>query len=239
MSTTRLTEAHRLTQGRLGMRAMARLHTVWALLDPTDLDATVDRWISSSLPIIEAHRAQSAESAGRYMRAFKDTDLGTRAGPIPLELATTIDPAQVATSLLVTGPISIKKATATGSALAAAVDTAEANAVRASMRHVLNGGRATIIDTVAADRQALGWARATSGRPCSFCALLAGRGPVYKGQETADFHAHDGCSCSTQPVYRPGAPWPAGSDRWADMWSQAKQADGDTVSEFRRLVAAV
>jgi hypothetical protein len=67
---------------------------------------------------------------------------------------------------------------------------------------VLAGGRQTIIDGVARDRTALGWARATSGDPCTFCRSLAARGPAYKSEKSADFQPHDHCACMPEPVYR-------------------------------------
>jgi hypothetical protein len=40
----------------------------------------------------------------------------------------------------------------------------------------------------------------TSGNACDFCSMLADRGAVY-GEASAEFEAHDHCSCSAQPVY--------------------------------------
>jgi hypothetical protein len=39
-------------------------------------------------------------------------------------------------------------------------------------------------------------------------------------------------------VYREDTGWPAGSDRYRDLWQQAKAEDGDTFAVFRRLVEA-
>jgi hypothetical protein len=61
-------------------------------------------------------------------------------------------------------------------------------------------------------------------------------GPVY-GEETVDFPAHDHCGCTPEPVYRDDAQWPAGSREYRDLWDEAKAAEGDTVTNFRSLVA--
>jgi len=45
-----------------------------------------------------------------------------------------------------------------------------------------------------------GFRRVTSGSPCAFCSMLASRGAVYS-RRGADFQAHDGCSCSPEPVW--------------------------------------
>lgn len=65
---------------------------------------------------------------------------------------------------------------------------------------VLDTGRRTIVDTVHSDRQARGWARIPEANPCSFCALLATRGAVYKAN-TVGFRSHDHCRCHAEPIF--------------------------------------
>lgn len=238
LEARRLTEAHRLAQARLGAETVVRMETIWPLLDPLNLDATFERWMVAAQSVIDSMRTASIGVAGNYVTTFKTLELGASARTA-VTIAAPLSPDAVTTSLLVTGPVSVKRAVSVGTQLAQAVDVAKANSAKAAMRHALSGGRQTIEATVANDHQSLGWARATSGKPCSFCAMLASRGPVYKGQGTANFQAHDGCSCSTEPVYRHDAAWPPGSEKWAGLWSDAKAADGPTVNEFRRLVEAV
>ncbi len=67
-------------------------------------------------------------------------------------------------------------------------------------RYVLDTGRSTIIDAVHRDPQAKACARVPETNPCSFCALLATRGAVYK-QHTVGFKAHDNCRCHPEPVF--------------------------------------
>lgn len=230
----RLTEAHRLAQARLGARTVNAMRTIWPLLDPADLDDSYERWLKAAAPVIRANRSTSARLAANYVSTFKTLEIGAAA---PVVLAESVASKSLATSLLVTGPVQIKRALANGVTLAKAVSIAEATSAASAMRHALNGGRETIVEMVRADRQALGWARAASGRACAFCAMLASRGPVY-GEDRADFKAHDHCSCTAEPVYRDDSAWPAGSERYARIWQQAKADDGDTLANFRRLVSA-
>lgn len=232
----RLTEAHRLTQARMGAQTIRLMRALWPLLDPDDLDGSFDRWVSAALPVINRQHTNSALVSANYLRAFRTVELGTFTRFVPVVAAFSSE--QAATSLLVTGPVHVKQAMARGVPVGRAMATAETTSASSGLRLALNGGRGTILDTVTMDRQALGWARATSGRPCSFCAMLASRGPVYRGQRTADFEAHDACSCTAEPVYRENAAWPSGSQRFADLWTQAKNEDGDPVANFRRLVEA-
>lgn len=235
----RLTEAHRLAQARLGARSVAEMLTLWALLDVENLDATVERWLRATVPVIQSRRADSARLAANYVDQFKKLELGMSART-PVVLAETARPETIISSLTVTGPATIKSNMARGLVLDRAVGHARTKVAGAAMRHALNGGRETVSDTIEADRQALGYARATSGKACAFCAMLASRGPVFKGEDTAGFQPHDHCSCSVEPVYRRDAAWPAGSTAYKAQWDQAtalaRDEDIRPDVAFRRLI---
>jgi hypothetical protein len=237
-AAARLTEAHRLAQGRLGAQAVARMLAAWPLLDMEDLDGTVDRWLRVTVPIITGQRSTSARLAANYLTTFRALELGAGVATFTPIVADRPPVEAVVTSLTVTGPASVKSAMTRGVQLAQAADVARARSSASAMRHVLGGARDTITATVAEDPRALGWARATSGRPCAFCAMVASRGPVYKEQGTADFQPHDGCHCEPEAVYRRDAAWPSGSERFRAVWEQAAAEDGDTTKNFRRLIEA-
>jgi hypothetical protein len=71
----------------------------------------------------------------------------------------------------------------------------------ATTKLVLDVGRDTIVNSVAADAKAKGWARVPEPGCCAFCALLATRGAVYKSEDSADFKSHDHCRCHAEPVF--------------------------------------
>lgn len=233
----RLTETHRLAQARLGAQTVAQMFTAWRLLDPENLDGTIDRWLRIAVPLVERQRTISAQLAGNYLTTFRALEIGTTGPRFTPVLVPTVAAEAIATSLTVTGPVSMKSAASRGVIITQAEDVARSRAAAAAMRHTLNGGRETVVQTMRADPRALGWARATSGKTCAFCAMLAGRGAVYS-EDTADFEAHDHCACSAEPVYREDAALPTGSDRFQAMWQEARQLDGEPVDNFRRLVEA-
>ncbi|GAB7185923.1 hypothetical protein ATKI12_5754 [Kitasatospora sp. Ki12] len=96
-----------------------------------------------------------------------------------------------------------------------AMGDAGAVAAGAADREALRGGRDLVAAASRVDRRVLGWARVTDDNPCSWCAMLASRGAVYKSRESAAlkdsddlpadpedverFHAM--CHCQTVPVY--------------------------------------
>lgn len=179
---------------------MRQLRAVWSLLDPADLDGTFEDWLIAVVPLVETQRRASARIAANYMTAARTLELGVDVDPFTPALADTLDLRALTTSMLVTGPVSIR-GNLGRMPIGRAVDIAEGRTAAAAMRHALNGGRETIVRSVAADRRAAGWARVASGKACEFCSMLAGRGAVY-GAESANFEAHDGCSCTAEPVYR-------------------------------------
>jgi hypothetical protein len=238
-AAARLSEAHRLAQARLGAQTVQALRAIFVLLDPSDLDGTFTRWLSGVIPLVRAQHTTSARLAANYLTTFRTLELGPDVEPYVPALASDVSERAVATSMLVTGPISVRSNLAKGVPLVQAMSIAEANAARSGMRHVLNGGRGTIQGSVQNDARALGYARTTSAKACSFCALLASRGPVYS-KSTVDFHAHDGCHCGSEPVYRRDADWPSGSRRYQTLYQDAKRtasAEGiDVLVAFRRAV---
>lgn len=193
---------------------------LWALLNPLDLDGSTERWLRVTMPYIQAQRSRSSAIAAQYAAAFRTLEVGSTEGFAPV-LAGRSDPAALATSLLVTGPVHLRLLMWQG--LTSATQAAQVASARAAMRHVGNGGRDTILGTVRADSQAVGWARVTSGLPCAFCAMLASRGPVYKTRETAAFDAHpnavhDNDACTFEPVYIDDGQWPPRSDEFRELW---------------------
>lgn len=87
----------------------------------------------------------------------------------------------------------------------------------AAEKLVLDTGRRTITENVQRDRRATGWARVPEPAPCSFCALLATRGAVYK-EETVGFRSHDHCRCHAEPIFgRYQAPEQV--QRWREIYA--------------------
>lgn len=232
-----LTRVHRLAQVRLSAELVTALDDVWPLLDPAALDATYERWLGAVARQVKASRSQSARLAGRYMSTFKQLELGAGARA-RVVLVEAVEPAALSTSLTVTGPVRIKAATRIGQTLDVAARYAQTSTTGAAIRHMLGGARDTITQTIHADEHARGWARVTSGAPCAFCAMTAGRGAIYKDEDTAGFEPHDNCHCEPEPIYRDDAKLPPGSERFADMWKAASADDGDTEQVFRQMVEA-
>lgn len=188
-----LNELHRLAQARLGQRVVVQSFASWRLVDPNRLDESTAQWLAVLVPLIQANRHASAQLAANYLSASRAIQIGVDTDSFVPVVAGDAPADQVVTSLIVTGPVSVKRAMLRGVSLGRAVDTAQSASARAAVRHVLDGGRETVRETGKIDPRGRGWVRVLSGKPCPFCQSLAAEGDA--------FTSHDGCSCSAAPAY--------------------------------------
>lgn len=234
-----LTAQHRAAQLRVravALRDYTRLWPVW-----TGDDESFGRLADASLTLVRAYAGLSSSIASAYFTAFRTTE-GVAGSAAP-KLAAAPSEGLVVGTLHVTGRDAVRDAIRAGMSPQAARQNALVRTSGSVSRFVLNGGRDTIVQSAAADRRALGWARVTSGDPCAFCALIASNGPVYK-QDTVDFEAHDHCSCVGEPFY-PGSDWPGRGREFKDLYNQAQRearaagdlkrgTSNDALNAFRR-----
>ncbi|TDC29864.1 hypothetical protein [Micromonospora sp. KC213] len=237
-------DEYRRLQSQLSGEAAAQVTVAYeTLLNPLDLERTFPLYAEVVAQIIEAARQSAAVLAGAFYIAHREASRVL--GEVPaIAYAGQLPPALLSTSLLVTGPVRVKRLTAQGASPAQAAAGGRVATARAAIRHVTDGGRATIRDTTRRDRLALGFARLTDGDPCYFCAMLASRGPVYESELAAvgdeDDPYHDGCGCVPAPVYRRADPWPGQAREYESLWKDATtgRSGRAAINAFRRAYEA-
>ena len=237
-----LSAQHRRAQLGLRAQAMRDFQRIWPLWKGDE--RSFRDLVAATQPLVLAHHRTSASLASAFYQAFRTAE---RVGGSPApRLPDPPDPKKIEASLYATGQASVRKAIAAGHSPQAAMQNALVTTSGAVTRHILDGGRGTIIQSAAADRRARGWARVTSGDPCAFCAMLAMNGAVYS-EYTVDFQAHDHCSCSGEVVYE-GYRMPPNSQRFKDFYNQATReanaagdmdrgTSNDLLNAFRRHLA--
>lgn len=193
-----VTTAYRKQNNTLAAATIRDLLRLWPALDWQRLDRTYPAWALAVGQVIARNRQVSATLAAAYLQAFRQAEGVT--GTAPVVMQADLDAAQTATALRVTSVVAVKKASTAGLTQKQAMDSAFVQSSGAVTRLILDAGRNTIRASLATDGKARGWARVTSGGACSFCRMLAGRGAVYSAN-TADFHSHDHCGCTAEPVY--------------------------------------
>lgn len=180
---------------RAAQRALARLlerdvNGTWHLIDDTRLKATLPQWTDVMTALIHQYGKASAVTAGRFYLAERAAQgvKGRFAVPPP-----SLPPAEQTRASL---------GYAVSGLYGADTDRAAVRTITAGVaqRLVTNVGRQTVIDSIRSDRHASGWRRFAAPDSCDFCLMLTDRGAVYSAA-TADFAAHDHCSCVAEPSF--------------------------------------
>lgn len=219
---------------QLAVRAslLRKLVPTWRIMNSERLDQTLPVWLAAAIPLVQDARRTSAGVAALHLRQVR-ADAGVD-GTVPLQFASVAPVDQLMASLTATSIATVRAAFGNGQNVTQAMNSGFVASAGAATRIALQGGRDTIIDTVQADDKAIGWERVTSGDPCAFCALLASRGGVYRGEASADFEAHDHCSCSAEPIYG-GSLAPTGkAAEWDQLYQDQAAGSSDQLLDFRR-----
>lgn len=227
---TTLTARHRLAQLTLRQATLADLMRLWRIFDPADLNGSWQALEPALTALIQARRPVSANIAANYLTDFRRAE--RVAGSARPSLASTIGRDDLIPNLRTVGPVNALRMVQLGRPLDDIARVTFVNVEGEVTRQVLGGGRQTILDTVHRDPQARGYIRVTDGSPCAFCALLAGRGPVYRSQDSGAFDAHRACGCTAEPVYRTDQPWPGSAARYRDLYRDAARAVPKTTSDW-------
>lgn len=194
-STVEVTQAYRRQSLALRAQTLRDLQKLWPALDFHDLEHTYLAWFTGASTLIQRDRSRAAGLASLYLRAHR-VAAGV-AGVPRVHLAGPAPAGQLATSLLVTTVVAIKRSVSAGKLAEQAMADAFVQSSGSATRLVLAAGRETVTETTKADPHTAGWQRVTSGTGCAFCRERAGI------SITSDvvFEAHDHCACSAEPVY--------------------------------------
>jgi hypothetical protein len=242
---TQLTQLHYTQQTALRAKTLQDVLKLWPSLDLSSIDAVTGTWPpfeQAAKTLVDVRYGNSSGLAARYYDLFRaaegidGTATALLADPLPEE--------QVVTSLRVTGLYGARHAMA--QQLPQVEQNTLVRVLGAIGNMVAHGGRNTLERSVDADKKALGYARVTSGRACSFCSMLASRGPVYKttvqglgpslpGLRTKEGKKyHDHCSCTSEPVFSTDQPWPGNARQLRDLYDEVT-AGAENSAEARRL----
>lgn len=237
-----ISERHKLAQAKVQTLVTKDVAKSFALLDYYDLEKTFPIYLQSmNLTIAKYKKLSSTLAAAYYLQIRNEYQFGDNFIP---NLASEINSDQIRANMAITGPVVILKSMASGNIYEEAKKYAIAATAKSAQRLSLDGGRATIIGSSRRDRFSQGWARLTDGKPCSFCAMLASRGPVYK-EDTSKFRSHDGCGCSAVPVFDLSAPWPGRAEEFRALYDETisgryagGKGNNDAVKAWRSIFDA-
>ncbi len=166
------------------------LDNAWELLTPSE-PSTMDRFITAITALIHHFGLASGTQAAKSYQA--DRKAAGIPGSYSARPAPTAAPDKI--------DASIRWATKDLWVPNPDIATAKTQVAGVVEKDILDVGRMTIINAAQHDRKAQGWARETEPGACSFCAMLAVRGAVYRSETSASFESHDHCRCFAAPVF--------------------------------------
>lgn len=235
LAAAALTAEHRRAQLQIRAGALRDYLRIWPLWDGSE--GSFRRMIEAAEPLARSYYRGSAAVAASYYASFRRAE---RVGGSPTPRLGSFDSDAFKAGLYATGAEMTRKAMLAGQSPQAAMQNALVRTSGSLTRSVLGGSRDTIVLSSAADKQAGGWGRVTAGNPCAFCAMVASRGPVFS-EDTADFEAHDHCSCVGEPAYE-GSEWPGRAKEFRDLYNRAQRegtasgTSNDALNNFRQLL---
>jgi hypothetical protein len=217
------------TQQNLSLIVREAVLQTWPIIEEENLRITLPQWMAAVYALVHKFGTVAAALAVRYLERTRPRGLGafTPRAADPAGYEQTVKALKWATKGLWTPNADIP-----------VVQTLVDGAVQ---KLVADTSRVTYMDTFVRDKQIVAWARVARPNACSFCALLATRGAVYRSQGSADFLAHDHCHCVAVMVYK-GERFtsPEYVQHWLDLYksSTAGKHNADARNAFRRALAA-
>lgn len=196
-----LTRQHRQAQLALRAATLRDLQRLWPIVSASALSSSFGEFAEAAFPLIASRYADSAGVAAAYYRELRRVEYG--AGSPRIVIPERIGRDEVIGTLHTTGLTGIYNGVRAGFSPQAALQNGLVRTMGSTGRLVLNGGRAALLETAREDRRATGYRRVTSGDACDFCSMLASRRGkwLYNSERTADFKAHDHCSCTVEPDF--------------------------------------
>ena len=200
-----LTDRHRRSQVRLAITADSQARRLWdSSLNLADLDASQPVWKQTMLNLLETWYHISQQEALLYLPRFRQAELEGGTG-IRVDVPR-FDRDAAGGQLDWMGSTNIKWHMSMGQTQQDAYEAARRLFLGAFHEAVLAGGRGTVQEWARKDPRATGYRRVADGNPCTFCAMLVGRGPVYTSERRAlsqrgggAYHPH--CGCTVEVVY--------------------------------------
>lgn len=199
---------HQASQALLVGELANPLNAAWGVFDPTDPN-TLQRFILAIQALVQHFGKMSGSAAASFYEHER------RNAGVPGHYNVQIAP--VSPDKVEAG---IRWATSDLWSPEPDLATIQSKVQGVVEKDVLDVGRSTILDAVHKDRKALGWARVPEPTACSFCALLATRGAVYRSDKTASFEAHDHCRCHAEPIFTAYEP-SAQIREWQSIYSES------------------
>ena len=250
-SATRAVE-HQDTQRGLMGALLRDLAALWGIITLGDFGRTVPQWQAAATVAVNRYALAASTLASDYYS--EEREAAAVGGLFVPDLVEVPDDKSAASLRWALKDLWIPEQEGPPP-IELRLDAAQVKADGAAEKLVADTARETIVDAVRADPQARGWVRQAALGACSFCKLMAIRGPVYSDAGAAggdtnaqfegggDFKFHDHCNCHAAPIFG-GQTWTPRPEvrEWARLYEESTKdaASGGAAARnaFRRALAA-
>lgn len=232
-----LTDQHRRWQARLGAAMVGVTMDLSSLIDPEDIPGTFDKWLEQQVGVLEAVRIAGADEATQYMKAYRAAELGpVKAANLPI-VGHVVDLRQDVDSVA-WAPWTAQAAITAGQDPFDAWATVAKQLAWKTQNLALTPGRDVVWKS--AEKAGGRWRRVSDGNPCSWCAMLVTRGPVYSKTTATTTQAgrsyHYACGCTAEEVFGEWQPTPQ-EQAYIDLYD-AVHEPGDTAEQVTAKMRA-
>lgn len=214
-----LTEAYRRRQAVLREQTERRVRAMSRFVNVQDIDGSW-RWRLEMQSLMADQHEKNLRLTERYVDQFALVENGRTIDVVRPDF----DAVAVDRTIQIEGSAYMKKLIGGGLGYREAVGKASLNLASALGQSTLDAGRNLVDVTMRYHGRKGRYRRVTDGQPCAFCAMLAGRGPVYS-EETAYFESHKHCGCTAEPVFRDWTPTEQEAQWIASYRAAAESAD--------------
>jgi len=227
--------AARAAQLAIRARLLRDVAKLWPALDAKRLDATFPAWSHAMSMLVRNYHGQSSHSSAAAYRAAREVATQSPAPRSLIQMAPQPSQKWLDRAFGYSGPGMLNKDTARP-------NTALSTTMGTAARIVRTGADDTTSATAEADPVALGWYFHTDGDPCFWCALIASRGTVFKGDSfeasnrkfigDGTAKIHNGCACVVAPVFSRTQELPDINREAEEVYKN--RGEGDALNAFRR-----
>ena len=222
------------SQAFLAAASVRDILAVWSQVNLRDVRSSWPALRTALAALIRDRYGQAAMlGQAYYQQARKAADIP---GPIHVPAPPLPPDDLIHATLDSTGPYNLLGKIKQGQQVTQATENTGVQMAGAAQRLITNGARQAVLQSVDADAKAVAWMRVTSGNPCAWCAMLSGRGAIYRSEKTASFEGHNNCACVAAPVFSRSAAKATHDNPLYQQWQQATKGYGgqDALNAWRR-----
>lgn len=177
-------------------RSSAALAALWARIVTDPTDATAERWITASVPVVESAQRISSIAALSFIATYVAAATDTPPKRSELDPAEFSNPRGTPLTEVLQRPIILMRTLTASKPIAEALAAGQARATQIGATDPMLSARAASSAAMQADPQIVGYRRVPDADACKFCLLVATQ--RYHDDDLMPIHPN--CGCTVAPI---------------------------------------